>query len=845
MKKIISILLVLSLILSMIPMNTVIAKSNLRVKNFKVEKKSGTTAKLSWKKIAGVEGYEVYFCKAGGKLKKIATTKKSNYTVKKLSKKAIYKFKIRAYKKSKGKTIYGKFSSVKSVNMNIPLKTTINLVEEINGAKVIIKWDKTEDASKYEIYRKPLNGSFVKLGSVDGNQTTEYVDETTEDGKSYSYLVKSCHKKYATSSDEERIDITGAPKIEDFNVSSLGIFENSSAEVVLFAKVKNANRVKENEIELISGTERVGYLSNNGNVSDGLFSLKLSVSGKAGDELKYAVKFRGTISKEVTLRVFDSLTKEDFDELEQMDEKIELVNSDYLVDGYIPMEKAGDAIDAVYQLAEEQKEQGYIIKLSKSEFGVTIRYASGLWYYYEPQIEGVAAGGDDVSLSIWTMQPYASGEEHSLETTIFDDAAKHVSEELKNCSFDYNLDNEDVNTDAIKKWSSNQIIIWNGHGGFDRDELGTLLYLGEKRTVYSDNTADYSKEECINGMRVSGSDGRVYISSLYIDNCVGSMENSFVYLGCCHGAQADSEIGTKFVDSLVNKGATVCAFSDTVLSTYDRAMLQSLMKYLSLENENTKYYYTISEAIELSKKEVGINDSEFVFGGERYNYSEYTTYLRLFGNENYRLSNECFGSLVIDKQEMSLKVGESDGITIITDMPKIYYAVPKGKNNVKITPEAGAIVVKGVKVGNTEIEITAGDKLVTCYITINPKKKDKSQKFKDGVYTSVRSKNKKGEENGLPVFYTAGIRNGKIIVKGGIGELINNEDIVDIRPYGKYVFPLAENVQIGYYLQGKFWLVSKDHFNSFFSDISRGINGQRIWLHIENGKVVQITEGLE
>ncbi len=76
-------------------------------------------AVVSWKKIKGVSGYEIYRSTKKKKgYKKIKTAKKAaivKYTNKKLTKKKKYYYKIRAYKIVDGKKVYSSYSSPKSV----------------------------------------------------------------------------------------------------------------------------------------------------------------------------------------------------------------------------------------------------------------------------------------------------------------------------------------------------------------------------------------------------------------------------------------------------------------------------------------------------------------------------------------------------------------------------------------------------------------------------------------------------------------------------------------------------------------------------------------------------------
>ena len=74
--------------------NPVVAKAVVKTKS---------TAKLTWKKVKGAQRYQVYFAKTGKTLKKVKTTKKLNFTKKKLTKGVKYKFKVVAQRKISGK----------------------------------------------------------------------------------------------------------------------------------------------------------------------------------------------------------------------------------------------------------------------------------------------------------------------------------------------------------------------------------------------------------------------------------------------------------------------------------------------------------------------------------------------------------------------------------------------------------------------------------------------------------------------------------------------------------------------------------------------------------------------
>lgn len=84
---------------------------------------SGNSARVSWKKTTGAQGYEIYKCKTkngtyiyAGKVK---GENKTSYTLKKLQAGVKYYFKVRAYRKVGTKICYGAFSAAKKETVSV------------------------------------------------------------------------------------------------------------------------------------------------------------------------------------------------------------------------------------------------------------------------------------------------------------------------------------------------------------------------------------------------------------------------------------------------------------------------------------------------------------------------------------------------------------------------------------------------------------------------------------------------------------------------------------------------------------------------------------------------------
>lgn len=87
-----------------------------KVTGLKSTSSTSSKVSLSWNKVSGATGYQVYYySSAKGKYVLYTTTTKTTCTVSSLSSKTSYKFKVRAVRSVSSKNYYGAFSSVVSV----------------------------------------------------------------------------------------------------------------------------------------------------------------------------------------------------------------------------------------------------------------------------------------------------------------------------------------------------------------------------------------------------------------------------------------------------------------------------------------------------------------------------------------------------------------------------------------------------------------------------------------------------------------------------------------------------------------------------------------------------------
>lgn len=172
--------------------SVVSAKTKLsKTTGVKATSASYTSAKVTWKKTTGATGYYVYRATSKkGSYKKIATTKSTSYTNKKLSFNKTYYYKIVAYYKGKDKTQKASASSIVSVKTILP-KTSIKSVKK-GSKRLIISWNKVTGAQGYQVYRSTKkSGSYKRIKAVKG---TSFTNISLKSKKTYYYKVRAYRK---------------------------------------------------------------------------------------------------------------------------------------------------------------------------------------------------------------------------------------------------------------------------------------------------------------------------------------------------------------------------------------------------------------------------------------------------------------------------------------------------------------------------------------------------------------------------------------------------------------------------------------------------------------------------
>lgn len=140
--------------------------------------------KVTWKKLAGAEGYYVYRKTSGSSWKKVGTVKSGatlNYTDTTAKSGTTYTYTVRAYANGY-KGLYNKTGvSVKYVAA--PVISSLSNVE--GGVK--LSWGSVEGAGNYRVFRRVGKGKWQRLGNT---TSTSFTDATAQAGVDYTYTVR-------------------------------------------------------------------------------------------------------------------------------------------------------------------------------------------------------------------------------------------------------------------------------------------------------------------------------------------------------------------------------------------------------------------------------------------------------------------------------------------------------------------------------------------------------------------------------------------------------------------------------------------------------------------------------
>ena len=175
-----------------------------RVTGLKAIKKTTTTLKLTFNKVEGASGYEIYDAETNELLTTCTTQKGADKLVKTitgLNAGEVRKYKVRAYVIVNGEKHYGAFSKVYTKATAERTPVLLATVTKTTGTSVKLQWTPVDGAAKYQVYGAICSETPVRLKTVSG-ETTDWTSKSLKRATSYKYYVVALDeagKKIATA----------------------------------------------------------------------------------------------------------------------------------------------------------------------------------------------------------------------------------------------------------------------------------------------------------------------------------------------------------------------------------------------------------------------------------------------------------------------------------------------------------------------------------------------------------------------------------------------------------------------------------------------------------------------
>lgn len=172
----------------------------LKTTALKKESQTYNSLKLSWKKIDGASGYEIYrsTSKSGTykNVKTITSGSTLSWTNSGLTTGKTYYYKVRPYRTINGNKVYGEFSELVSVKPVLS-KVTSFKATPTGSSSIKLTWKKVTGATGYVIERSTSKeGTYSKLKTITSGTAESYTNNVSAYGQTYYYKIYAVRDDY-------------------------------------------------------------------------------------------------------------------------------------------------------------------------------------------------------------------------------------------------------------------------------------------------------------------------------------------------------------------------------------------------------------------------------------------------------------------------------------------------------------------------------------------------------------------------------------------------------------------------------------------------------------------------
>lgn len=170
------------------------ATSPAKVKSLRASGQTTRTVRLSWERVRGASGYQIYRYGRGWELAADVSGAVTSYTDKDRRPGTTQRYKVRAFRENGSYRADGSFSD-EMITSTTPAKVGSLQVSARGRSYVKLRWEKTKGASGYQIYvYNRSRGDYVRVATVAKGSTVSRKMGSLKKASEYRYKVRAYRK---------------------------------------------------------------------------------------------------------------------------------------------------------------------------------------------------------------------------------------------------------------------------------------------------------------------------------------------------------------------------------------------------------------------------------------------------------------------------------------------------------------------------------------------------------------------------------------------------------------------------------------------------------------------------